>query len=280
MATTRLVMVFGGLCMYVQRKESPRLGYGPGLFVLMPSTHHFSASEQHCPVMVVEKKYGVEPTTTMYPLDGVAIDLRAFGSSTGKPVELDWVLNVSAITGMTIQDSFLSDRPAGCLASRVVLPLGLAIKPHGDAGLIFVEGVQAGVPVRGFATVEMAVETIDGVFKLNGVDLKPDVEFNAIMVYLLNVPLCELKPNRPQKSHKPGDYSDHPQAYYGLLAGWGCDGSKRGPEFIIGKRVDAISGTACGPQPCDRKRPLADFTSPIVGLRWVDTHECSQGGGE
>ena len=109
--TWKLTIEFGGLCMFVQRK-SPNTR--TGLFVLMPEM----PGMKHEPVLEV----GAGASKLRVPLDGLEVDLTHLAAHGSTPSTFTGMGNASHYAQRSVEEKFLSERVAECLAARIVLP--------------------------------------------------------------------------------------------------------------------------------------------------------------
>lgn len=264
MAFKKLKVYVGGLCLIVQRA-------GKGMFFLMPNVP--SDCAPHVPLLLAHPDNTASGATMVYPLrvHGRNVDLFDLAASDDSAIKTLDVLNVSEYTKTPVHDDWLDIHatPVDPLVARVRLPLGPQFTPAGNAGLVSV-GHSKTVPVYGRGYLTIDVTNGQGNLPVpEGPPLTPDAN-QTITVQFLNIPMSQLH-RTAADCHNIGDEILHPQAYYSLL-----EGNPSGPSFYVGEKV------AYGEKEPQQMMPLCDpkYFGPADGTgRYVDTHDCTLGGG-
>ena len=270
MSTTKLIIEFGGLCMFVRQDTS----MVHSLYVLMPKMT--SGVTPHCPMLLVPQA----STTTkadLYSLKDWSIDLshlRHFTDPNQKPGPFNFALDVSAYTNTQVEDNWRTEMKDP-LRARIRLPLEVSVSPLGPLAQIVVEDVQDPVSAAGRAKVEITLTDFDD----NVLQVGPaivDMTAPTVTLYVLNIQRCDLHRTKP-RSHSNGDKIKHPMAYYSLL-----NGEPKGKDFKVGTVIPGqeTDNSICLPEPCMDGHHVVDFTPPQpLQARWVDTHDCAIGTG-
>lgn len=279
-----LTIVFGGLCMFVQRDDTE--DKDKGLYVLMPATHDHGhgeeAAPQHCPMLIVPREHDRHSATDVLSAIPDGIDLRKYASTAGRVLPPARVLNVTTIARRPVDASCFAEEMPACMAQRVVLPLGASMIPFGDQGRLDVPTVGAHA-VTGYVQVTFEV-TKDNTLTVGAKTLVPvDGEMFLVM---LNVPIAELQGYSPPTV--AGDPALHVDAYYPLLTPSCTPGS-----FHITHTVTKPGGIPPLPRDCptdDEAYPppamaaVASVAPSMIGfrrleMRGVDPNNCTIGYG-
>lgn len=259
----------GGLCMFVRR--SANLGLGPGLYVLMPATHHGAV---HVPTLEFGEKG--QPKSRV-AITGKFADLRDLNKTTVAGNLPAAMAPVSKFSGKTVQDKYLADNgPINDLAERIVLPISTSLTTTGSDGKEFdsarMHPENNSVPSQPYYGRVMA--TISGIdkgtkkFKIGDITIFRPAGAHEVNLRLVNVPEADL--DCPMmKPHHAGKYSEHFEHYYNLLAPGGprpnliFDDSTPGETVCRDERL--ANAKAYG-----SKTPAGD-----VSIEFVDPFACT-----
>ncbi len=257
MPLTKLVIEFGGLCMFVENPNEPK-----GLFVLMPKMEMIGM--MHCQMVRTKGANMPDGKDYLLPFAGGSVDWRSLAQEQAPGAMPAMALDISGYAGTNVDEKWLSDAPpADCLAARVILPFGSKVETFGESGLLQVLD-RAPAPFVGQARVTIDVTEARDTLEIAGMTLSPvdvdregDVD-SVIQVEFLNVPRSELDGIKPRVIE--GVPVHHVQAYYTLLEG-SCDSNRGGPAILAAQNRNGdvdISAFAksCPTEPEPIENPL------------------------